>query len=147
MAAVLAWALLGAFRFPLGLATSPVVAAALLTLTGRLRTDRHPADRPRTAAHPDTHLAKALGLWEAGIAGALTVSPVIASTTIAALGVQTAFMLSGAALIALAAVAATVLAAITVRAGRRSPLPPLSYRMAGTGPPMAGEGVGDGRSA
>ena len=32
--AVLAWVLLGAFRFPLGLATSPLLAGALLAVTG-----------------------------------------------------------------------------------------------------------------
>ncbi|MFI2189890.1 MFS transporter [Streptomyces sioyaensis] len=132
LAAVLAWALLGAFRFPLGLATSPVVAAALLALTGLASAL---TDIPLIALVqrriPDSHLAKALGLWEAGIAGALTVSPFIASTTITVLGVKTAFMLSGAALMTLAAVAATVLAAITARTGRRTPLPPLPYRMTG----------------
>jgi MFS family permease len=48
---------------------------------------------------PDRHLAKALGLWEAGIAGAIAIAPVIATTIIDNVGVSTGFMLSGAALI------------------------------------------------
>ncbi len=110
LAAVLAWALLGVFRLPLGLATSPIVAAALLAMTGLASAL---TDIPLIALVqqriPDDHLAKALGLWEAGIAGALAVSPFIASTTISMFGVKAAFMLSGAALIALAGVAAAVL--------------------------------------
>jgi MFS family permease len=114
LAAVLAWALLGVFRLPLGLATSPVIAAALLALTGLASAL---TDIPLIALVqqriPDSHLAKALGLWEAGIAGALAASPFIASTTISLVGVRAAFMLSGAALVALALVASTILAATT----------------------------------
>jgi hypothetical protein len=62
--AVLAWALLGVFRFP---------------------------------------------LWEAGIAGAVALAPVIAATTIDHLGVTTGFMLSGAALILIGTAAALLL--------------------------------------
>jgi hypothetical protein len=47
---------------------------------------------------PDRHLAKALGLWEAGIAGAIAIAPVIATAIIDTVGVSTGFMLSGAAL-------------------------------------------------
>jgi len=116
LAAVLAWALLGVFRLPLGLATSPIVAAALLALTGLASAL---TDIPLIALVqqriPDGHLAKALGLWEAGIAGALAVSPFIASTTISLVGARAAFMLSGAALVALALVAATILAATTAK--------------------------------
>ncbi|MGW1270206.1 MFS transporter [Streptomyces sp. NPDC002491] len=116
LVAVLAWALLGVFRLPLGLAASPVMAAALLALTGLASAL---TDIPLIALVQqriaDGHLAKALGLWEAGIAGALAVSPFIASTTISLVGARAAFMLSGAALVALAVVAATILAATTVR--------------------------------
>ena len=59
---------------------------------------------------PSRHLAKALGLWEAGVAGALAVSPFVASTTIALTGVKDAFLLSGAALVVLAMTAALTLA-------------------------------------
>ncbi|MER6290652.1 MFS transporter [Streptomyces sviceus] len=121
LAAVLAWALLGVFRLPLGLTTSPVIAAALLALTGLASAL---TDIPLIALVqqriPDSHLAKALGLWEAGIAGALAASPFIASTTISLVGVRAAFMLSGAALVALALVASTILAATTAR----QPSPP-----------------------
>jgi MFS family permease len=58
---------------------------------------------------PDRHLAKALGLWEAGIAGAVAFAPVIAATTIDHLGVTTGFMLSGAALILIGTAAALLL--------------------------------------
>lgn len=114
--AILAWALLGVFRLPLGLATSPVMAAALLALTGLASAL---TDIPLIALVqqriPDSHLAKALGLWEAGIAGALAVSPFIASTTISLVGVRAAFMLSGAALVTLALVASTILATTTAK--------------------------------
>ncbi|MFF5362004.1 MFS transporter [Streptomyces scabiei] len=117
--ALLAWALLGVFRLPLGLATSPVVAAALLALTGLASAL---TDIPLIALVqqriPDGHLAKALGLWEAGIAGALAVSPFIASTVVSLVGVRAAFVLSGAALVTLALVASTILAATTAKLPR-----------------------------
>jgi hypothetical protein len=66
--AVLAWVLLGAFRFPLGLATSPLFAAGLLAVTSFASAL---TDVPLIALVqqriPDRHLAKALGLWEAGM--------------------------------------------------------------------------------
>src|SRR5262249_56601844 len=78
LTAVLAWVLLGAFRLPLGLATSPLLAAALLAITGFASAL---TDIPLIALVqqriPDRHLAKALGLWEAGIAGAIAIAPVI----------------------------------------------------------------------
>ncbi len=38
------------------------------------------------------HLAKALGLWEAGIAGATAIAPLIATAIIDSVGVATGFM-------------------------------------------------------
>jgi MFS family permease len=114
LTAVLAWALLGAFRFPLGLAETPIVAGVLLAMTGFASAL---TDIPLIALVqqriPDRHLAKALGLWEAGIAGALAISPFVAAATIEHVGVRSAFMLSGAALIALAAIAAITLGRVT----------------------------------
>jgi MFS family permease len=110
LVAVLAWALLGVFRFPLGLAATPLWAAALLAITGLASAL---TDIPLIALVqqriPDRHLAKALGLWEAGIAGAVALAPVIAATTIDHLGVTTGFMLSGAALILIGTAAAVLL--------------------------------------
>ncbi|WP_055711566.1 MFS transporter [Streptomyces torulosus] len=110
LAAVLAWAVLGIFRAPLGTVTSTAVAALLLAATGLASAL---TDIPLIALVqrrvPDRHLAKALGLWEAGIAGALTVSPFVASTAISLVGAAHAFALSGAALVALATTAALVL--------------------------------------
>ncbi|MET9847350.1 MFS transporter [Streptomyces ossamyceticus] len=110
LAAVLAWAVLGIFRAPLGTVTSTAVAALLLAATGLASAL---TDIPLIALVqqrvPDRHLAKALGLWEAGIAGALTVSPFVASTTISLVGAAHAFVLSGAALVVLATTAALVL--------------------------------------
>jgi len=110
LTAVLAWVLLGAFRLPLGLATSPLLAAALLAITGFASAL---TDIPLIALVqqriPDRHLAKALGLWEAGIAGAIAIAPVIATTIIDNAGVSTGFMLSGAALIAIGTTAALAL--------------------------------------
>src|SRR5262249_33657963 len=103
--AVLAWVLVGVFRFPLGLATSALLAAPgfASALT----------DIPLIALVqqriPDRHLAKALGLWEAGIAGAITLAPLIATAVIGTAGVSTGFMLSGAALIVIGAAAALIL--------------------------------------
>jgi MFS family permease len=64
---------------------------------------------------PDRHLAKALGLWEAGIAGALAVSPFVAAAIIEHVGVRIGFMVSGAALIALAAIAAVTVTRVSAR--------------------------------
>jgi hypothetical protein len=108
--AVLAWVLLGAFRFPLGLATSPLFAAGLLAVTGFASAL---TDIPLIALVqqriPERHLAKALGLWEAGIAGAIAIAPVIATTIIDSVGVSTGFILSGAALIVIGAAATLAL--------------------------------------
>ena len=75
----------GAFRFPLGLAASPLLAAGLLAVTGFASAL---TDIPLTALVqqriPDRHLAKALGLWEAGIAAAIAIAPVIAAACAAA---------------------------------------------------------------
>src|SRR6185437_928579 len=90
--AVLAWVLLGVFRFPLGLAASPLLAAGLLAVTGFTSAL---TDIPLIALVqqriPDRHLAKALGLWEAGIAGAVAIAPLIATAVIDNVGVSTGF--------------------------------------------------------
>jgi MFS family permease len=118
LTAVLAWALLGAFRFPLGLTTTPLAAGALLAVTGFASAL---TDIPLVALVqrriPDRHLAKVFGLWEGGIAGAVALAPVIAAFLIAHVGVRTGFMLSGVTLIALSAAAALTLA----RAGALRP--------------------------
>lgn len=118
LTAVLAWALLGAFRFPLGLTTTPLAAGALLAVTGF---SSALTDIPLVALVqqriPDRHLAKVFGLWEGGIAGAVALAPVIAAFLIAHVGVQTGFMLSGVTLIALSGAAALTLA----RAGALRP--------------------------
>jgi hypothetical protein len=118
LAAVLAWALLGIFRAPLGTVTSPAVAAVLLTAQGLASAL---TDIPLIALVqqriPSHHLAKALGLWEAGVAGALSISPFVASTAITLAGVENAFLLSGAAVVVL-----VVTATLTVaRVGARQP--------------------------
>jgi len=123
LTAVLAWALLGAFRFPLGLAHTPLLAGALLAMTGFASAL---TDIPLIALVqqriPDRHLAKALGLWEGGIAGAVAIAPLVAAATIAQVGVRVAFMLSGAALIALAAIAAVAVSQVPLRGGSLVPL-------------------------
>ena len=70
---------------------------------------------------PDRHLAKALGLWEDGIAGALAVAPFAAAAIIGHVGVRNAFMLSGAALIGLAAIAAITITRVTATPIPRPP--------------------------
>ncbi|MFF4277080.1 MFS transporter [Streptomyces sp. NPDC001536] len=116
LAAVLAWALLGIFRAPLGTVTSHAVAAVLLTATGLASAL---TDIPLIALvqqrTPSHHLAKALGLWEAGVAGALAISPFVASTAITLAGVENAFLLSGAAVVVLAVTATLTLACVGAR--------------------------------
>jgi hypothetical protein len=116
--AVLAWGLLGAFRLPLGLVHSTAAIAVLLIVTGLASAL---TDIPLIALVqqriPEAHLAKALGLWEAGVAGALAVSPFLASGVIGRIGVGPAFVVSSAALMALAAAAPVVLTAVS-RAGQ-----------------------------
>ncbi|MEV0186020.1 MFS transporter [Streptomyces sp. NPDC050625] len=120
LAAVLAWAALGIFRAPLGTVTSTAVAAVLLIATGLASAL---TDIPLIALVqqriPSHHLAKVLGLWEAGVAGALAVSPFVASTAIALTGVQGAFLLSGAALVFLAVTATLVLVRVGARQSRQ----------------------------
>ncbi|MFE0923338.1 MFS transporter [Streptomyces nigra] len=122
LAAVLAWALLGIFRAPLGTATSPTVAAVLLTATGLASAL---TDIPLIALvqqrMPSHHLAKALGLWEAGVAGALAISPFVASTAIILAGVENAFLLSGAAVVVLVVTATLALARVGVRQPGQEP--------------------------
>jgi len=130
---VLAWVLLGVFRFPLGLATSTLLAAGLLAVTGFASAL---TDIPLIALVqqriPDRHLAKALGLWEAGIAGAIAIAPIIGTAIIDSAGVGTGFMLSGAALIVIGGVAAL---ALNRTRGRRT----LSQADAGLTPPTRKE--------
>ncbi|MFJ8637201.1 hypothetical protein [Streptomyces sp. NPDC093568] len=123
LAAVLAWALLGIFRAPLGTVTSPAVAAVLVTATGLASAL---TDIPLIAwvqqRIPGRHLAKALGLWEAGVAGALAVSPFVAFTAITLAGVENAFLLSGAAVVVLAVTAALTLACVGTRKPGQEPV-------------------------
>ncbi|MFJ4277031.1 MFS transporter [Streptomyces massasporeus] len=123
LAAVLAWALLGIFRAPLGIVTSHAVAAALLTATGLASAL---TDIPLIALVqqriPSHHLAKALGLWEAGVAGALAISPFVASTAITVAGVEKAFLFSGAAVAVLAVTATLTLVCVGVRQPGQQPV-------------------------
>jgi hypothetical protein len=100
LAAVLAWGLVGAFRLPLGLTTTTVEAALLLAVTGfaSALTDI-PLIALIQARIPERHLAKALGLWEAGIAGAVAAAPFVAAAAISGIGVSGGFLLSGASLL------------------------------------------------
>ncbi|MFB7776793.1 MFS transporter [Streptomyces bauhiniae] len=115
LVAVLAWALLGVFRFPLGLASSVEVAGPLLALTGfaSALTDIPLVSLIQHRIN-DRHLAKALGLWEAAIAGAAAVAPFVASAIIARVGVTQGFMLSGIALVFLSIIATLVITRLTM---------------------------------
>jgi MFS family permease len=118
--AVLAWVLLGVFRLPLGLVTSLAGAALLLAATGFASAI---TDIPLIALVqeriPDRHLAKALGLWEAGIGAGLALSPPLAGFILDRAGVEWGFAISGAVLIAIGLVAAAVLARIHRRQPER----------------------------
>ena len=108
--AVLAWVLLGLFRLPLGLVTSLTAAAALLAATGFASAI---TDIPVIALVqqriPDRHLAKALGLWEAGIGGGVALAPPVAGFILQRAGVEWGFAISGVSLIGIGLVAAAVL--------------------------------------
>jgi MFS family permease len=109
-AAVGAWAVLGLFRLPLGTVTAVPAAAALLTVTGLSSavTDI-PLIALAQARIPHDHLAKVLGLWEAGIAGVVALSPALANVVLATAGVQAGFAVSGAATVLIALVASALL--------------------------------------
>ncbi|WP_030324723.1 MFS transporter [Streptomyces sp. NRRL B-3229] len=123
LAAVLAWALLGMFRAPLGTVTSPALTVVLLTVTGLASAL---TDIPLIALVqqriPSRHLAKTLGLWEAGVAGALAISPFVASTAITLAGVENAFLLSGAAVLLLTVTATLALAYVGARQRGQEPV-------------------------
>jgi len=50
---------------------------------------------------PARHLGKAMALWQAGVAAAVTLSPLLAAPVIGAAGLTAGFAVSGAALVAL----------------------------------------------
>jgi MFS family permease len=108
--AVLAWVLLGLFRLPLGLVTSLAAASALLAATGFASAI---TDIPLIALVqeriPDRHLAKALGLWEAGIGAGLALSPPLAGFILDRAGVEWGFAISGALLIGIGLLGAGLL--------------------------------------
>lgn len=116
LSAVLAWAVLGVFRLPLGFVTVLPGAAALLGLTGMLSAL---TDIPLIALVQSQishrHLAKVLGLWEAGIIGAMSVSPLLASFILTHIGLQEGFVLSGATLIVLGSASALLLVRIQAK--------------------------------
>ncbi len=116
LSAVLAWAALGLFRLPLGFVAVLPEAAALLGLTGILSAL---TDIPLIALVqsqiPDRHLAKVLGLWEAGIVGAMSVAPLLASFLLMHLGLQGGFVCSGSALVVLGGASALMVVRIQAR--------------------------------
>lgn len=128
VSAVLSWSLLGLFRLPLGFITTLVGAAALLGLTGLLSAL---TDIPLIALVqskiPDYHLAKVLGLWEAGIIGAVSIAPLLASAVLTRIDLQSGFALSGAALIGLGLISAMFIfraqAKVAVASGSVEQLP------------------------
>jgi MFS family permease len=116
LSAVLSWAVLGVFRLPLGLVTTLPEAAALLGLTGMLSAL---TDIPLIALVQSQishrHLAKVLGLWEAGIIGAMSVSPLLASFLLTHIGLQGGFALSGTTLMVLGGASALLVVSIQAK--------------------------------
>ena len=116
LSAVLTWAVLGLFRLPLGLVTTLPEAAALLGLTGMLSAL---TDIPLIALVQSQishrHLAKVLGLWEAGIIGAMSVSPLLASFLLTHIGLQGGFVLSGTTLMVLGSASALLVVSIQAK--------------------------------
>ena len=108
--AILAWAVIGLFRAPLGAAGSLLLALPLLAATGMCSavTDVSLITVVQRRV-PGHHLAKILGLWEAGISGGMALSAPLAATVITLAGLTAGFALCGAALIAAALTSAWLL--------------------------------------
>lgn len=108
--AVLAWAALGLFRAPLGLAGSLLLAVPLMAATGLCSavTDVLLITVVQRRV-PRQHLAKVLGLWEAGILGGAALSAPLAAAVITLAGLAAGFALSGGTLIAAALTSAWLL--------------------------------------
>jgi len=108
--AILAWAVIGLFRAPLGAAGSLLLALPLLAATGMCSavTDVSLITVVQRRV-PGHHLAKTLGLWEAGISGGMALSAPLAATVITLAGLTAGFALCGAALIAVALTSAWLL--------------------------------------
>jgi MFS family permease len=91
-------------------------ATALLGLTGMLSAL---TDIPLIALVQSQishrHLAKVLGLWEAGIIGAMSVSPLLASFILTHLGLQGGFVLSGTTLMVLGSASALLVVRIQAK--------------------------------
>ncbi len=116
LSAVLAWAILGVFRLPLGFITALPEATVLLGLTGMLSalTDISLIALVQSQIS-HRHLAKVLGLWEAGVIGAVSVSPLLASFILTHIGLQGGFAFSGTALMVLGTASALLVARIQAK--------------------------------
>jgi MFS family permease len=121
-AAVAAWGVLGGFRLFLGAARSLAVGLPLMAGTGlaSAATDI-PLIALLQARIPARHLGKAMALWQAGIAAAVTLSPPLAAMVIGATGLTAGFAISGAALAALSCL--SLLALTRRRAAATRPAP------------------------
>jgi MFS family permease len=113
---VLAWAILGVFRLPLGFITFLPGATVLLGLTGMLSalTDISLIALVQSQIS-HRHLAKVLGLWEAGVIGAVSISPLLASFILTHIGLQGGFALSGSMLMVLGTASALLVARIQAK--------------------------------
>ncbi len=116
LSAVLAWAVLGMFRLPLGFITTLPEATVLLGLTGMLSalTDISLIALVQSQIS-HRHLAKVLGLWEAGVVGAVSVSPLLASFILTHIGLQEGFAFSGTTLLVLGTASALLVARIQAK--------------------------------
>src|SRR6516164_2594977 len=72
---------------------------------------------------PRHHLAKILGLWEAGISGGMALSAPLAATAITVAGLTAGYALCGAALIAVALTSAWLLHRLCPGSARPEPDP------------------------
>lgn len=119
--AVAAWGVLGGFRLFLGATRSLAAGLPLMAGTGlaSAATDI-PLIALLQARVPARHLGKAMALWQAGIAGAITLSPPLAALVIGVAGLTAGFAISGAALAALSGLS---LFALTRRNAATRPAP------------------------
>lgn len=113
-----AWIVLGAFRAPLGLTHSWLLIALLLAATGMASalTDISLVCLVQQRV-PPAHLAKALGVWESGIALAVSASPFFAAAVVAHAGPRAGFVVSGTA-ITLVGLAAACVSGDSIRCPR-----------------------------
>lgn len=122
--ATFAWAIVGLFRFPLGLVSTIPVAAVLLTATGLISAVTDLALFALIQKRiPGQHLAKVFGLWEAGNNGAIAVAPLLASFVIDHAGTSQSFIISGIAVLVMSSTSCWIVVCLQRGNSRKGKVP------------------------